>query len=126
MSVENRDAHNRAVADYAHSANYMKTAGQLVFASNGGAAVAMLSFLTQVATNQNIKPFIDTGSLIYHFVISASCYLGGLVFAIIAMFFIAISKKNHADFWEKVALGKTLSGLHPSTCKEGNASANSG
>jgi hypothetical protein len=44
------EANKRAIEDYSQYSQYVRASAQFAFAANGGAALAMLSFLTAIAT----------------------------------------------------------------------------
>jgi hypothetical protein len=50
-SVTPEDAHKRAIEDYSQFSQYARSSAQMAFAANGGAAAAMLSYLTALTTS---------------------------------------------------------------------------
>jgi hypothetical protein len=57
-NVDSHEAHTRAVADYLEFSQFARTAAQFTFAANGGAAAAVLSFLT-TTVNSAVKTEFD-------------------------------------------------------------------
>jgi hypothetical protein len=96
--------HTRAIADYSQFSQHLRTCLQFVFAANGGAALAMLSCLTAVATAKDLNSQISIKILLFRFACSAAFYLGGVFCTMLAVIAFAISQQNWGHFWEDNAL----------------------
>jgi hypothetical protein len=101
--ISREDAHKRAIEDYSQFSQYARSAAQFAFAANGGAAAAILSFLTAMVNSTSKTPF-DKTIIIHNFAVACSCYLAGLLISIASMVFFAVSKKRWGDAWEDTAL----------------------
>jgi hypothetical protein len=101
--ISREDGHKRAIEDYSQFSQYARSAAQFAFAANGGAAAAILSFLTAMVNSVSKTPF-DKTIIVHYFAVASSCYLGGLLISIASMYFFAISKKRWGDAWEDTAL----------------------
>jgi hypothetical protein len=100
--IDSHEAHKRAVADYLEFSQFARTAAQFTFGANGGAAAAVLSFLT-TTVNSAVKTEFDRRLIVHNFSIGCSFYVAGLLVAAISMFFFARSKKRWGDAWEDAA-----------------------
>ena len=103
--ISKEEAHRRAVEDYSQFSQYARNSAQFAFTANGGAAGAILTFLTaiitsQAVTNPAISNVIDPKIIIWNFAISSSFYLAGLLFSVVAMFLYSLSKENSGHAWE--------------------------
>jgi hypothetical protein len=103
IKVDPDDAHKRAIEDYSQFAQYTRSSAQFAFAANGGAAVAILSYLTAIINSSNKNPTLDISAITRGFTISCSIYLTGLFFSIISMYLFSISKLYWGNYWEGVA-----------------------
>ncbi|MDQ6707948.1 MAG: hypothetical protein M3Z85_18480 [Acidobacteriota bacterium] len=101
-NVDSNEAHKRAVADYSEFSQFARTAAQFTFGANGGAAAAILSFLT-TTVNSAVKTEFDRRLIVHNFSIGCSFYVAGLLVAAISMYFFARSKKRWGDAWEDAA-----------------------
>ncbi len=104
-NVDSHDAHQRAIADYVESSQFARTAAQFTFGANGGAAAAVLSFIT-TTINSAAKTEFDRRLIVHNFSIGCSIYVFGLLVAAISMYLFARSKKQWGNAWEEVALNK--------------------
>ena len=98
-NVDSHEAHKRAVADYLEFSQFARTAAQFTFGANGGAAAAVLSFITTTANSGQLTIF-DRRLIVRNFSIGCSFYVAGLLVAAISMYFFARSKKRWGDAWE--------------------------
>jgi hypothetical protein len=106
--LEPQMAHKRAIADYSQGSQFARTAAQFTFAANGGAAVAILSFLTAIVkstaiANSSSQTVFDTRLIARNFAIACVFYVLGVLIAIASMYLFARSKKNWGDEWEDAA-----------------------
>lgn len=103
--VSEEDSHKRALEDYSQFSQYARTSAQFAFGANGGAAAAILSFLTSLvnSASKTLPPIIDPKIIIHNFAIASSLYLAGLLISITTMYFFALSKKRWGDAWEDTA-----------------------
>jgi hypothetical protein len=101
-NVDSHEAHKRAVADYLEFSQFARTAAQFTFGANGGAAAAVLSFITTTA-NSAVPTIFDRRLIVRNFSIGCSFYVAGLLVAAISMYFFARSKKRWGDAWEDAA-----------------------
>ena len=99
MSKE--DAHKRAIEDYSQFSQYARTCAQFVFTANGGAAAAILSFLTAIIKPP--APVHEARTIVMGLAISASFYLAGAFFSLASMFSFYQSKQYWAHAWEDTA-----------------------
>src|SRR5258708_7395298 len=102
------DSHKRAIEDYSQYSQYMRASAQFAFAANGGAALAMLSFLTAIYTAKDVSNKISLTTVTQSFACAAAFYLLGLFLSIIAMYAMSLSKERWGHFWEAIALGKPV------------------
>jgi hypothetical protein len=107
MSIERtiklEEANKRAIEDYSQFSQYARTAAQFAFGANGGAAAAILSFLT-TTVNSSAQNSFDRGIIVRDFAIASAFYLTGLLISIGSMYLFARSKKLWGDAWENTAL----------------------
>ena len=101
--VSKEDAHKRAIEDSSQFSQYARTSAQFAFAGNGGAAAAILSFLTAITNSATKNSAIDTNVIVRSFAIASSCYLAGLFFSMVAMFPFYRAKQNWGNAWENTA-----------------------
>jgi multidrug efflux pump subunit AcrB len=101
-NVDSHDGHKRAIADYVESSQFARTAAQFTFGANGGAAAAVLSFVT-TTVNSAVKTEFDRRLIVHNFSIGCSFYVAGLLVAAISMYLFAKSKKRWGDAWEDAA-----------------------
>ena len=94
------DFETRAVADYSQFSQHLRACLQFIFAANGGAAVAMLSCLTAIATAQQINKPIVVSTLLFRFACSTGFYLLGVFCAVLALIAFTLSKQSWGHFWE--------------------------
>lgn len=106
------EANKRAIADYLESSQFARTAAQFSFGANGGAVVAVLSFLT-TTVNSAVKSEFDRRLIVHNFSIGCSFYVTGLLVAALSMFFFAKSKKLWGDHWEDAASTGSPDFKHP-------------
>ncbi len=92
--------HKRAEADYLQFSQHLRTCLQFIFAANGGAALAMLSCLTAVATAKDVNSAIDVPTVLSRFATSALFFLSGVFCAVVALGAFSVSKQNWGHFWE--------------------------
>jgi hypothetical protein len=104
VRVSKGDAHRRAIEDYSQYSQFARASAQFAFAANGGAALAMLSFLTAISTAKNVSDKIPITAVTHSFAYAASFYLLGLLLSILAMYVVSISKEFWGHFWEQIAL----------------------
>lgn len=97
--IDSEVAQKRAIADYLESSNFARTAAQFTFGANGGAAAAVLSFIT-TTVNSPVKTEFDKDLIVHNFSIGCAFYVGGLLVAAFSMYFFAKSKKLWGDAWE--------------------------
>ena len=97
-NVDSHEAYKRAIADYLESSQFARTAAQFTFGANGGAAAAVLSFIT-TTVNSAVKTEFDRRLIVHNFSIGCSFYVVGLLVAAISMYFFAKSKKRWGDAW---------------------------
>ncbi len=102
------DFHKRAMEDYSQFSQHLRACLQFVFAANGGAAIAMLSFLTAVCTAKELSSAISVTTLLSRFAFSAAFYLGGVFCAVLSLFAFTRSMQNWGHFWEDNALRKEV------------------
>jgi hypothetical protein len=102
-SVDSHEAHKRAVADYLEFSQFARTAAQFTFGANGGAAAAVLSFLTTTVNSVVKTKEFDRRLIVHNFSIGCSFYVAGLLVAAISMYLFARSKKRWGDAWEDAA-----------------------
>jgi hypothetical protein len=101
-SVDSHEAYKRAIADYLESSQFARTAAQFTFGANGGAAAAVLSFIT-TTVNSAVKTEFDRRLIVHNFSIGCLFYVVGLLVAAISMYLFAKSKKKWGDAWEDAA-----------------------
>jgi hypothetical protein len=106
MSAE--DANKRSIADYLEYSQYARASAQFAFAANGGASLAMLSFLTALTTAKDQNNVIQLSVVVHSFAYAATFYLSGLFLSIVAMYVLSLSKQYWGHFWEEIALGETV------------------
>jgi multidrug efflux pump subunit AcrB len=102
LDVDAETAHKRALEDYSQFSQFARTAAQFTFGANGGAAAAVLSFLT-TTVNSAVKTEFDRRLIVHNFSIGCSFYVAGILVAAISMYFFARSKKRWGDAWEDAA-----------------------
>ena len=105
--MSSEDAHKRAIEDYSQYSQYARASAQFAFAANGGAALAMLSFLTAIATANHANPAISIDTVVRSFAYAAAFYLCGVLLSTLAMYAMSLSKQYWGHFWEDIALGGT-------------------
>lgn len=98
------DFHKRAIEDYSQFSQHLRACLQFVFAANGGAAIAMLSCLTAIATAKDLNAAISVATLLTRFACSAAFFLGGVFCAVLSLGAFTASKENWGHFWEDNAL----------------------
>lgn len=108
FEVSAQEAGRRAVEDYSQYSQHVRTAAQFVFAANGGAAAAILSFLTAVITREGENSPVDVGPVIQGFSISAAIFLFGVLLSSVSLYVMSIAKQNWGNFWEDIAVGGML------------------
>ncbi|SRR5208283_2105032 len=101
-NVDSHEAYKRAIADYLESSQFARTAAQFTFGANGGAAAAVLSFIT-TTVNSAVKTEFDRRLIVHNFSIGCLFYVVGLLVAAVSMYFFAKSKKRWGDAWEDAA-----------------------
>lgn len=107
MSGDDRSAaHSRAQADFDRYSEFAKLSCQLTFAANGGAALAMLSFVTAILTDETAAGDVEKTKVLQSFATSAAMYLTGIFFILIATIFFAASQQLWGGYWEDEAKGK--------------------
>jgi hypothetical protein len=94
--------HDRAKEDYSQSAAFLKSGCQIVFTGNGGAALALLTFLTAIAKDQTSA--IGLSTLLPGFALAATIYLAGVLLAAVALVTFSVSREKWGHFWEDNAL----------------------
>jgi multidrug efflux pump subunit AcrB len=102
--ISREDGHKRAIEDYSQFSQYARSAAQFAFAANGGAAGAVLSFMTALVNSPIPKSSFDKPVIIHTFAVACSCYLAGVLTSIASMWFFAVSKKRWGDAWKDTAL----------------------
>ena len=71
--VSQEDAHKRAVEDYSQFSQFARMSAQFTFGANGGAAAAILSFLTTTVNSASINTDFNRHVIVHTFAIACSC-----------------------------------------------------
>jgi hypothetical protein len=91
-------ARARSTQDAADSNRYARAAAQLSILINGGAATAILAYLSNIVTN--------TSAILRAAPYALGFYAFGVVFGALMMFFLARSVEDYAELWALRASGK--------------------
>lgn len=102
--IDRDQAHARSVEDLTRQAEFAKLATQLLFTANGGAALAMLSFLASIATSATVNSSLNIAAVYSGFATAASAFLGGLFLCILSIAFNSLSKQRFSWYWEEIAV----------------------
>lgn len=97
-TVSAEDANKRAVEDYSQYSQYWRMAAQFSFAANGGAALAMLSFLTAITTAKELNKLVSIETVIRYFSFAAALYLLGVLLVTLALFLMSTAKHGGVIF----------------------------
>jgi len=89
--------HDRAKEDYSRSAEFLKSGCQIVFTGNGGAALALLTFLTAIARN-DLE--VKLATVLSRLTLAATIYLAGVLLAAAALVTFSLSREMWGHFWE--------------------------
>jgi hypothetical protein len=91
---------SRAVEDQSQSAIYARLCAQLLFAANGGAALAIMSFATNVLISSSPSSSFDVAEVLQSFRLGAVLYLCGVTCVIISALCASVSKYGWGVIWE--------------------------